>query len=54
MANAKIIGKNKFEEIVDNAVHLAVPLSNFIINLPREEEIQMRKRIEQALAKKSN
>lgn len=34
MANAKIIGKHKFEEIVNNAVRLAVPLSNFIINLP--------------------
>ena len=34
MANAKIIGKYKFEEIVNNAVRLAVPLSNFIINLP--------------------
>lgn len=54
MANAKIIGKHKFEEIVDNAVRFAMPLSNFIINLPSNEEINMRKRIEQAIAKKSD
>jgi electron transfer flavoprotein alpha subunit len=46
LANAKIIGNHKFEEIVDNAVRFAMPLSNFIINLPSNEEINMRKRIE--------
>lgn len=45
MANAKIIGKHKYEEIVENAVHLGIPLTNFIINLPKEEEINLRERI---------
>jgi hypothetical protein len=45
MANAKVIGKHKYEEIVENAVRLGILLSNFIINLPKDEEINLRKRI---------
>lgn len=45
MANAKIIGKHKFVDIVDNAARLGVPLNNFIINLPIDEETRMRTKI---------
>lgn len=45
MANAKIIGKHKLEEIIDNSVRFGMPLSNFIINLPSNEEAKMRAKI---------
>lgn len=38
MANAKIIGRHKFEEIIDKATFFGIPLNNFIANLPKEEE----------------
>jgi len=38
MVNAKVIGKYKFENLVEKAVKIGVPLNNFIINLPKDLE----------------
>jgi len=49
IANARIIHKNKFKQVVDAAVDRGWALQNRIINLPPQEEKNMRLRLEEAV-----
>lgn len=49
MANAKLIGRFRFLKMIEEHCEKGMPLRNRIINLPPEEEKNMRQRLEHAI-----